>query len=576
MSIVNAEINGVKVEVEKGTSILEAAKTLNIDIPTLCNMYMVDGTRNCKGTCRVCVVEVEGREDLVPSCAVDISEGMKIKTHSKRAIKTRRTMVELILSDHPKDCLECEKNLNCELQKLAADLGVNRIKYTGEMSQYQIDNSDSVIVRDMDKCILCRRCVTACNDVQNVNVLTPVDRGFGCVISTFLDKPLRETDCTYCGQCVAVCPTGALREAKDYDKLWSILDDKSKYVVVQTAPAVRVALGEEFDLAEGTITTKKMVGALKALGFDGVYDTNFAADLTIMEEATEFVDRLTKSENLPMITSCCPGWINFIEKKYPEYLNLPSTCKSPQQMFGAIAKTYLAKKKNIDPKDIVVVSIMPCIAKKYEASRSEMGRDGIQDVDVVITTREFAKMLKEAGLDLKNMKEEEFDNPLGESSGAGVIFGSSGGVMEAALRTAYDWITDKNLEDIDFHIVRGLEGIKEATVNIDGRDINIAVVSSLKNAKKIMEEIKAGNSKYDFIEIMACPGGCIDGGGQPYIKADVNVLKKRMEGLYTEDRNKKLRKSYENPMIKEVYDEYLEKPNSHIAHEILHTHYTKR
>lgn len=577
MSMVNLIINDEKIQVEKGTSILEAAKTLNIEIPTLCNMYMVDGkTRNCKGTCRVCVVEQEGKGGLLPSCCTDVTEGMVIRTHSPKVIKARRVIVELMLSDHPKDCLMCEKNLHCELQKIASDLGINRIKYAGKVSTYEEDTSSPSIVRDMDKCILCRRCVTVCNDIQKVHALTPVDRGFNAVISTFLKKPLSETDCTYCGQCVAVCPTGALREVMDYNKVWSALGKKGKFIVAQTAPAVRVALGEEFGFEAGTLTTEKMVGALKMLGFDAVYDTDFAADLTVMEEAAEFIERFTKGENLPLITSCCPAWVNFIEKKYPDYLNLPSSCKSPQQMFGAIAKTYLAKKLNKAPEDIIVVSIMPCIAKKYEAKRENMGRDGVQDVDVVITTRELVKMIKEAGINLRKIKEEKFDKLLGESSGAGVIFGSTGGVMEAALRTSYEWITGESLTSVDFKEVRGLEGIKEATLNISGKDINIAVASSLGNAKKIMDDIVDGNSKYDFIEIMACPGGCIDGGGQPYIKCDGEVLKKRMEGLYKDDRNNSIRKAHENPNIKTLYAEFLEKPNSHIAHELLHTTYKKK
>lgn len=574
MSMVNLVINNKNIQVEKGTSILSAAKKLNIDIPTLCHMYMADGkTRNCKGTCRVCVVEVEGREDLVPSCAVDVSEGMVVKTHSPKAVEGRKTMVELLLSNHPQDCLKCEKNLRCELQKLAVDLGVGNISYMGEITERYEDRSSCAIIRDMNKCILCRRCVTVCNEVQNVNALTMVDRGFNSLASTFLNKPLAETNCTYCGQCVAVCPTAALREVKDYENIWSLLNDKDKYVIVQTAPAVRVALGEEFGLEVGTVTTRKMAGALKTLGFQGVYDTNFAADLTIMEEATEFIERFTKNENLPLITSCCPAWINFIEKKYPEHLNLPSSCKSPQQMFGAIAKTYLAQKLGISPEKIVLVSVMPCIAKKYEANREEMSRNGIKDVDIVITTRELARMLKEAGININTVEEADFDSPLGRASGAGVIFGSTGGVMEAALRTSYEWVTGNELKNVNFEEVRGLDGIKEATVNLNGKDVNVAVVSSLGNAKKIMDEIKAGNSKYHFIEVMACPGGCIDGGGQPFIKGDIELLKKRMKGIYQEDSNNEIRKSHENPMIKALYEEFLEKPNSHLAHELLHTTY---
>lgn len=577
MNIIKMSINNKEVQVEKGISVLEAIKELNINIPTLCNMYMGNKgeIRNCKGTCRVCMVEEEGRGELIPSCSVEVREGMMIKTHSARAIKARKTMVELILSDHPKDCLSCNRNNQCELQSLAATMGIERVIYQGEMSTYKLDDSSPSLVRDMDKCILCRRCVTACNDVQKVNALTPMGRGFNTIISTAFGSPLIETECTNCGQCVAVCPTGALSEVKDYNKIWSLLGDEKKHVIVQTAPAVRVALGEEFGLERGALTTKKMVGALKTLGFDGVYDTNFAADLTIMEEATEFIERFTKGENLPIITSCCPAWVSFIEKKYPEHLNLVSSCKSPQQIFGAMAKTYLAKKINVDPKDIVVVSIMPCTAKKHEAKREEMGRNGIQDVDIVITTREFAKMLKEAGINLNDMNEEEFDNPLGESTGAATIFGVTGGVMEAALRTSYEWVTGEILDSVDFTAVRGMDGIKEAKVNLNGKEVRLAVASSLGNAKLIMDEIKKGIIKYDFIEIMACPSGCINGGGQPYIKSDLRAIKNRINSIYTEDGNKTIRKSHENPMIKQLYKEFLEKPNSHLAHELLHVNYIK-
>lgn len=577
MDMINLIINGQEVEVEKGTSVLDAAKKLNINIPTLCHMYMNNGqVRNCKGTCRVCVVEQEGKGKLIPSCSVAATEGMVIKTHSPRAIKARKTIVELLLSDHPDDCLKCERNGDCELQKIAADLGVRNNRFNGEISKYPIDDSSNSIIREMDKCILCRRCVTVCNEVQKINVLTPVDRGFNSVISTFFKKPLVDTDCTYCGQCVAVCPTGALREKRDYDKIWSLLDDKSKHVVVQVAPAVRVALGEEFNMEPGVDITPKMVAALKNMGFNGVYDTNFAADMTIMEEATEFIERFTEGKNLPLMTSCCPAWVNFMEKQYPENTKLLSSCKSPQQIFGAMAKTYLSKKIGVDPKDIVVVSIMPCVAKKHEASREEMTRDGIQDVDIVITTREFSQMLKEAGLNLQDMKDEEFDNPLGESTGAGSIFGTTGGVMEAALRTAYEWVTGETLKNLDFEDVRGLKGIKETTINLNGKDVNIAVASSIGNARQIMEEIKQGKSKYHFVEIMACPGGCINGGGQPYSKCNTEIIKKRMEGIYSVDSRKTIRKAHENPMVKQAYDEFLQKPNSHIAHEILHTHYIEK
>ena len=574
--MISVKINGVNIEVEKGTSILDATKKLNINLPTLCHMYMVDGkTRNCKGTCRVCVVEVEGWDGLVPACATEVREGMSIKTNSLKAIRARRTIVELLLSNHPKDCLNCDKNMDCELQKLAADLGIDENKYEGEKVKFDLDVSDGFI-RDREKCILCRRCVTACNDIQKIHAITVANRGFGTNISTFSNDSINETNCTYCGQCVAVCPTGALREKSDYKKVWGVLDDNNKYVVAQIAPAVRSALAEEFGLEPGELSTGKIVTALKLLSFDSVFDTNFAADLTIMEEANEFIERFTLGENLPLITSCCPAWVNYAESNYYDNLNLVSSCKSPQQIFGAIAKNYLPQELAIKRENLVVVSIMPCIAKKHEANRKEMEDiDCIKDVDLVITTRELAKIIKEAGIDIVNLPDSEFDNPLGVSSGAGTIFGTSGGVMEAALRTAYEWITGKELEKLDFENVRGLEEIKEAKVDLNGKEINVAVVSSLGNAKKIMNEIKAGNSKYHFIEVMACPGGCIDGGGQPFIKSNRDVLKKRMNAIYNEDKNKIIRKSHENPMIQKLYKDYLQKPNSYIAHHILHINYKR-
>ena len=576
MDKVKIILNDKSVEVEKGTMLLDAAKELDITIPTLCHMVMQDGeTKNCKGTCRVCMVELENRKKLVPACCTEVSDGMVVRTNSPRALNARKMMIELLLSDHPTDCLECVKNANCELQKLAADMGIRKIRYKGEISMHKLDLTSPAIVRDMSKCILCRRCVTACNDVQRVNLLTTIGRGFDSVVSTFFDEPLTESNCTFCGQCIAACPVGALTEVQTYPKVWEMLDNKEKYVVVQTAPAVRVALGEEFNLEPGTITTSKMVGALKALGFDKVFDTNFAADLTIMEEANEFIHRLEKNENLPLITSCCPAWVKFAEIKFKENMNLISTCKSPHQMLGAVTKTYLAEMLNINPEDIVVVSVMPCVAKKNEADREEMMIDDMKDVDLVITTRELATMIKEAGLDIRNIKDGEFDNPLGVSSGAGVIFGSSGGVMEAALRSAYEWITKETLENVNFNEVRGIQGVKEATVNIAGKEINIAVVNSLKNAEKVMKDINAGNSKYQFIEVMACPGGCIGGGGQPYIKGDRNILKKRMEAIYKDDLNHESRKSHENEAILKLYEDYLGEKGGSKAKKILHVHYTK-
>ncbi len=573
--MVNAKINGINIEVENGTSILDAAKKININLPTLCHMYMVDGkTRNCKGTCRVCVVEIEGKEGLVPSCATEIREGMSIKTNSLKAIKARRTITELLLSDHPMDCLKCEKNNICELQNLAAELGIHENPYEGEKNRFDLDISEG-FVRDGEKCILCRRCVTVCNEVQKVNAITVANRGFKSNISTFCDEKIENTNCTYCGQCIAVCPTGALREKMNYKKVWELLDS-DQYVITQIAPAVRYALAEEFGMESGKLSIGKIVFSLKLLGFDAVFDTDFAADLTIMEEANEFLERFVSGKNLPLITSCCPAWIKYVENNYGDNMEFISTCKSPQQMFGAIAKNYLPNKLGLNKEDIKVVSIMPCISKKQEANREEMkDENGTRDVDIVITTRELAKLIRESGIDIVNLQDIDFDNPLGESSGAGTIFGASGGVMEAALRTSYEWITGNTLEKVDFESVRGLDGFKEAKIDFNGREINIAVVSSLGNAKRMMDDVKSGKSKYQFIEVMACLGGCVNGGGQPYIKSNREILKSRMHSIYMEDREKTIRKAHENPMIKELYKEYLIKPNSDIAHDILHVNYKK-
>ncbi len=577
LSLVTVTINNKTIQVEEGSTILEAAALLNIKIPTLCHLNL-HGTKmvNQTASCRVCVVEVQGRRNLAPSCATPVFDGMVVKTDTVRAIRARRTVVELLLSDHPKDCLICEKNTDCELQQLAADLGVREIPFKGEISTYEKDDSSSSIVRDLDKCILCRRCETMCNKVQTVNALSGVDRGFRTVVAPAFSLPMNETSCTFCGQCVAVCPTGALTEVNNVRKVWRALNDEKKYVIVQTAPAVRAALGEEFGLEPGTLVTGKLVTALKNLGFDKVFDTDFAADLTIMEEATEFIDRLQNGGRLPILTSCCPGWVKFFEHQFSDMLDIPSTCKSPQEMFGAVAKTYLAQKLNIDPKNLIVVSVMPCLAKKYEAARPEFGRNGVQDVDIVISTRELAKMLKEAGLDFNSLEDSDFDQPLGESTGASVIFGATGGVLEAALRTAYEWLTEETLENVDFNAVRGMEGIREATVKINDMDVNVAVAHGLGNARKLLESIREGKANYHAIEIMACPGGCIGGGGQPYIKGDTDILKARSKAIYAEDEGKALRKSHENPAIKKLYEEFLGKPNGEKSHELLHTHYKKR
>ena len=485
-------------------------------------------------------------------------------------------MVELILSDHPTDCLKCAKNLDCQLQKLAADLNIREIKYPGEKRNLPIDNSSYSLVRDPNKCILCRRCENMCNEVQTVGALAEIGRGFMTHVGSTFNRPMFDTTCTFCGQCLAVCPTGALTEKSNVSEVWKILhrQNHDDLVIVQVAPAVRVALGEEFNLAPGSLITGQMVTALRNLGFDRVFDTNFAADLTIMEEAHEFIERL--DENRPILTSCCPGWVNFMEHQFSDLMDIPSSCKSPHEMFGAIAKSYYAEKIGMDPAKIKVVSVMPCIAKKYEAKRDELNNEGISDVDIVITTRELASMIKEAGLDLANLEKSDFDDPMGESSGGGTIFGASGGVIEATIRTAYDTLTGESLEKVEYEELRGLRGVKKATVNINGKDIYIGVVNGLGNTRRILEKIRSGEEKFDAIEVMACPGGCIGGGGQPYHKGELSILKKRADGLYSIDEKKTFRKSYENPSIKKLYEEYLGEVGSKRAHELLHTSYNAR
>ena len=573
MSLVNLAINGKPVSVPKGTTILDAAKKVNVKIPSLCHLNMdeINMVNQC-ASCRVCMVSA-GR-GLAPACGTLVKEGLDVQTNTPEALNARRNVVELLLSDHPQDCLVCEKSGDCELQEIAADLGIRNIRYKGDHSTAPTDHSTKSIVKNHDKCILCRRCETMCNEVQSVGVLSGINRGFGTEVSTFFNSNLCDTECTFCGQCIAVCPTGALTEVNNITAVWDALSKKDKTVVVQVAPAVRVAIGEEFGLKAGEISTGKMVAALKSLGFKYVFDTNYAADLTILEEASEFLHRLKKSHNLPLLTSCCPAWINFAEKNYPDLLNLPSSCKSPQEMFGSIAKNYFAPKVlNIAPKDIFSVSVMPCVAKKYECSRTELGQEEILDVDIVITTRELAKMIKETGINLTDFEDESFDNPLGESTGAADIFGATGGVLEAALRTAYEWVTDKDLTDVNFTQVRGMEGIKEASIDIDGTIINACIASSLGNARKVMDEVAAGVSKYHIIEIMACPGGCVAGGGQPYHNGDYDIVKKRAAGLYEIDSNKELRKSHKNPAMVELYNDFLGEPYGKLAHKYLHTHY---
>jgi len=581
METIKLTIDNKEIEVPKGTTILKAAKELGIDIPTLCYMHLEDmNIENKPAGCRICVAEVEGRRNLAPSCSTNCEERMVVKTHTTRVLNARRTVMEFILSDHPKDCLICAKSGNCELQSMAHRLGIREIPGSeyAEMSTYREDTSPSII-RDLDKCIMCRRCEMMCNEVQTVGALSAINRGFMATVAPAFEQNLEHSTCTYCGQCVAVCPTGALTEVNHVPNVLRALADSTKTVIVQTAPAVRVALGEEFGLAPGTLVTGKMTAALRALGFDYVFDTDFAADLTIMEEGTELLDRLSRhlkgdtTARLPILTSCCPGWVNFFEYYFPDLKDVPSTAKSPQQMFGAIAKSYFAEKIGINRKDLVVISIMPCLAKKYECQRDEFSVDGNPDVDYSISTRELASFIKQANIDIKNLHDEEFDSPLGESTGAGVIFGTTGGVIEAACRTAYELYTGKKLERIDFTELRGMEGVRETTLDFNGTPINIGIAHGLGNARKLLNDVRSGKSKYHAIEVMACPGGCIGGGGQPLHHGNSEIIKARAAAIYAEDKNKPLRKSHENPFIIKLYEEFLGKPNSEKAHHLLHTQY---
>lgn len=579
MEMINLTIDGKTVTTEKDTTILKAAKTVGIEIPTLCYFELKDlNIENKPGGCRICVVEVKGRRNLAPACTTKVENGMVVSTHNIRVLNARRTVLELILSDHPAECLTCAKNGNCELQSMAQQLGVRELPYTGEQSTYRKDTSPAII-RDVDKCIMCRRCEMMCNEVQTVGALSAVNRGFMAVVAPAFEMNLEKSTCTYCGQCVSVCPTGALTEVDHSRNVINALADPTKTVVVQTAPAVRAALGEEFGLMPGTLVTGKMAAALRRLGFDYVFDTDFAADLTIMEEGSELLDRLSRylkgdtTVKLPMLTSCCPGWVNFFEHYFPELRDIPSTAKSPQQMFGPIAKEYFAKKLGIDRKNMIVVSIMPCLAKKYECQREEFKVNGDPDVNYSLSTRELAHLIKSANIDFDSLPEEDFDQPLGESTGAGVIFGTTGGVIEAACRTAYELYTGKKLEKVDFKELRGFESIRHATIDFDGLPINIGIAHGLGNARKLLEDIKEGRNQFHAIEIMACPGGCIGGGGQPYHHGDSEILKKRAAALYTEDAGKGIRKSHENPFIIELYKEFLGKPLGEKSHHLLHTKY---
>ncbi len=578
MEMVNVKINGMDVSAPKGYTVLEAARLANIDIPTLC--YLKDV--NQIGSCRMCVVEIKGARSLQAACVYPISEGMEIFTNSPLVRESRKTTLELILSNHDKSCLTCVRNRNCELQKLSEELGIVELPYEPlhEEEKAQIDDLSPSIVRDNNKCILCRRCVSVCKNVQTVGVIDAKERGIKTNIGCAFDKSLGEVACVNCGQCITACPVGALSEKDNTKEVWDAIHDDSKYVIVQTAPAVRAALGEEFGMEMGKAVTGKMVAALRRLGFTKVFDTNTGADLTIMEEGTEVIDRITNGGKLPVITSCSPGWVKFCEHNYPEFLDNLSSAKSPHEMFGALLKTYYAEKEGIDPKSIVNVSVMPCTAKKFEAAREELSNGDLKDVDIVITTRELAKMIKQAGIDFANLPDEEFEDPFGAATGAGVIFGATGGVMEAALRTVAEILSGKSVPEDSYSVVRGTDGIKRAEVEIAGKKIKAAVAHGLGNARKLLDAIKAGEESYDFVEIMACPGGCVTGGGQPIVsaktQAEVDVKALRAKALYDEDKSLPIRKSHENPVIKKLYDEYFEKPGSHKAHKLLHTHYVKR
>ncbi len=576
MEMINCKINGIAVNVPKGSTILEAARAAGVTIPTLC--YLKD--INEIGACRICVVEATGARGLVTACVYPVAEGMEVQTNTAKVQQARKTTLELILSTHEKKCLSCVRSGDCELQKMCRDYGIEDAdRYEGFRPHYELDTSTAHLVRDNNKCILCRRCVAACRQ-QYVSVIGANDRGIDTHIGTPFEKALNDVPCVSCGQCITVCPTGALTEKDDTDKVWAALADKSKHVVVQTAPSIRATLGECFGMPIGTNVEGKMVAALRRLGFAKVFDTDFAADLTIVEEANEFVNRVKNGGVLPMITSCSPGWVKFAEYYYPDQLDHLSTCKSPQQMGGAVIKTYYAEKMGIDPKDIVSVSIMPCTAKKFEVGRDDEAAAGVADVDIALTTRELARMIERCGIDFVNLPDEEFDSPLGEDTGAAVIFGATGGVMEAALRTANDWLTGKDNEAVDFHEVRGTAGLKEAVYNIAGMDVKVAVASGLASANYVLSCIRDGSADWQFVEIMCCPGGCVNGGGQPIqpasVRNTVDLKAIRAKALYDQDAGMKLRKSHQSPVIQKLYSEYFDGFGGPKAHHALHTSYVER